>query len=762
MAIAISVAQYSRASCVISLDPLFATCLLLCASLAQAQTPSQSQSEGQAAVQQLAARALHSGEGQLPLTTVTEQAQALDMLDPAHTPYATEQLDRAEMERQQVLDIRDATREMVNVEVPRQPARGSGIGGTTGREGNTGFEIRGLGGNRVQTLVDGIPQPEADSFQGSHSFGRDYVDPLTLSTIEVHKGVSPVYMPAGGIAGAVNMRTLVPADLLHGGRVLAGRALLGWRSESQGLTAGAVLAGRASEQLQWLFALNGDWSDEVETMGTVGGTGLKRTKANPQDQRRSSALAKLVYQVNADQAHTLTAERRSQTTWIDNLHDFANGSTKSHTDRNESTRSRVSLKSDFRLNAAVADQVSSYLAWQDSSSTQTLKVDTTSLGLRVREHSYDERLLQAGIQARKQLGPHALHFGMDLSRMDSDSQSLSTDRRVVKAVPKAPNTQTTRWGVFVQDSVELGRLSIKPGMRYESVDIKADAASINMGASRATAVSKRFDALMPQLGALWRLDGGVQLFANYARGFRPPSAGELNNFFGNVTPFFGYYILPNPNLKAESSNNFDLGLRGTEGVLQWEADAFYGKYRNFIERYAQAGTVGRSPVITLLQSRNQARATIKGVELKAKVELGRSWGGGWQLRGGYGYTKGTGENGQGLESISPHQIKLGLGQKAAGWNWQLTASHTAAKKKGDMPKTSSALFLSPSFTVLDLTAQMELRKGLRLNLGLFNLTDEKYWNWADVRGVTLRAERDAIDAYSQPGRNLRVSLVMDF
>ena len=64
--------------------------------------------------------------------------------------------------------------------------------------------------------------------------------------------------------------------------------------------------------------------------------------------------------------------------------------------------------------------------------------------------------------------------------------------------------------------------------------------------------------------------------------------------------------------------------------------------------------------------------------------------------------------------------------------------------------------------MLDWTAQVALRKDLRLNVGLYNLTDKKYWNWSDVRGVTAAAERAAIDAYSQPGRNVRVSMVLDF
>jgi hemoglobin/transferrin/lactoferrin receptor protein len=305
----------------------------------------------------------------MPETTVAAPAQQADALDPAQTPYATELLNRAEMERQQVLDIRDATRDMVNVEVPRQPA-GTGISGTTGREGNTGFEIRGLGGNRVQMLVDGIPQPEADSFMNSHSFGRDYVDPLTLSYIEVHKGVSPVSMPAGGIAGAVNLRTLSPSDLLLDGKTLAGRALLGWRSESQGLTAGAVLAGKASDQLQWLFALNGDWSDETETMGRVGA----QASSAPGPIPRTSAATRCwpswstsPMPTRAICSRSSAAARARMSTTCMILPTARPRATPTTT----STRNRVSLKSDFRLNAAAADLLTGYLAWQDSSSTRS-------------------------------------------------------------------------------------------------------------------------------------------------------------------------------------------------------------------------------------------------------------------------------------------------------------------------------------------------------------------------------------------------------
>lgn len=702
----------------------------------------------------------HANEPVMPSTTVLEAA---DALNPAQTPYVTETVTKEDIERKQIIDIRDAVRNMVNVEVPRTARRGTGIGGAAGRDGNTGFEIRGLGGNRVLTLVDGIPQPEADSFQNSHSFGRDYVDPLTLSAIEVHKGGLGAELPGGAMGAAVNMRTLSPSDLLGLDTTLAGRAMLGWRSDNSGWSAGAAMAGKPSEQLQWLFAIHGERSDATETMGKVGGTGLQRTQANPEDNRRSSWLGKLVFRPHADQTHVLTAEQRHQDTAVENLHDFDNGTTRRHTEDMGSTRSRLSLQSDWRVDSPAADRLLSYVAWQDSSSAQDLVLDTTTAnGLRLRDHRYDERQVQLGLTARKQIGNHSLSYGFDMSRMDSQTQSLSTDRGVTTSVPKGPDSRTDRWGMFVQDVMHFGDWTVQPGLRYASVRIKPDASSIDTSASGFDVVSKRFSAWLPQLGAQWQINPGLQTFANYHRGFRAPTSSELNNYFGNITPYYGYFILPNPDLKAETSNNLELGLRDAVGSTQWEAVLFYGRYRNFIEVGQPAGVRPGRPAVSLMQSRNQAKTTIKGFELKGRTELGQSWGGTWVAQAGYGYTKGKGEDGQGLNEISPQKLRLALGQKAARWNWELAATHSAAKKASDLAADTTSQFLSPSHTVLDLTGQFSVTKGVRVNVGLFNLTDKKYWNWGDVRNVSLPTEAAAIDAYSQSGRSVRVSVVADF
>jgi hemoglobin/transferrin/lactoferrin receptor protein len=53
---------------------------------------------------------------------------------------------------------------------------------------------------------------------------------------------------------------------------------------------------------------------------------------------------------------------------------------------------------------------------------------------------------------------------------------------------------------------------------------------------------------------------------------------------------------------------------------------------------------------------------------------------------------------------------------------------------------------------------------LRLTAGVYNLTDEKYWNWSDVQGLDTSntTTRATLDAYTQPGRSVRVSMTADF
>ena len=106
----------------------------------------------------------------------------------------------------------------------------------------------------------------------------------------------------------------------------------------------------------------------------------------------------------------------------------------------------------------------------------------------------------------------------------------------------------------------------------------------------------------------------------------------------------------------------------------------------------------------------------------------------------------------GLENVTINERK-GVGE--------VIAPHHARKPLEETVGACAAECFRPSSpTILDATAFFALTDALKLRAGIFNLTDEKYAYWQDVRG--LAATSSIIDAYTQPGRNASASLSFQF
>ena len=110
-----------------------------------------------------------------------------------------------------------------------------------------------------------------------------------------------------------------------------------------------------------------------------------------------------------------------------------------------------------------------------------------------------------------------------------------------------------------------------------------------------------------------------------------------------------------------------------------------------------------------------------------------------------------------LATVDPDKLVLGLGY-ARGAHWGAVTRMTAVHRQ-DRPASATAA-TPGGYTVVDVTGWYSLNKATTLHVGLRNLFDKKYVEWADVRG--LSATSTVIDAYSQPGRNFTVSLTRSF
>ena len=93
-----------------------------------------------------------------------------------------------EIETRLVNDLSDLLDKTIGVSVPRS--------NSYGRSYDEGITIRGLGGKRVNILVDGVRV--ADSYTG---YGRDVVEIDLLKRVEILKGPSSALYGSDGLAG---------------------------------------------------------------------------------------------------------------------------------------------------------------------------------------------------------------------------------------------------------------------------------------------------------------------------------------------------------------------------------------------------------------------------------------------------------------------------------------------------------------------------------------------------------------------------------
>lgn len=92
---------------------------------------------------------------------------------------------------------------------------------------------------------------------------------------------------------------------------------------------------------------------------------------------------------------------------------------------------------------------------------------------------------------------------------------------------------------------------------------------------------------------------------------------------------------------------------------------------------------------------------------------------------------------------------------------QAIATHSASKNQAGIAEACSPdCFASPAFTILDLTAAFSFSDHAQARIGVFNLTNQKYWWWNDVRG--LAANSGIEDAFTMPGRNVSASLILRY
>lgn len=195
----------------------------------------------------------------------------------------------------------------------------------------------------------------------------------------------------------------------------------------------------------------------------------------------------------------------------------------------------------------------------------------------------------------------------------------------------AYNTRTFQYAVQDQWMVS-DALTITAGFKGQSVKLEANAINPTPGPLALGEIKSR-DLFLPQVGMLYKLGGGNEIFASFTQNQRAFTAAATTGPFATSAP--GFAALRD-RIEPEKTDTFELGFRFGEGELTGVIAGYLVNFSNRLLAVPQGpGIVGNAPLLS-----NVGDVRSIGVELGVQ----------WQpvpdltVTGSYAYNENTYQN----------------------------------------------------------------------------------------------------------------------
>lgn len=147
-----------------------------------------------------------------------------------------------------------------------------------------------------------------------------------------------------------------------------------------------------------------------------------------------------------------------------------------------------------------------------------------------------------------------------------------------KGALQTPDSRRYAAAVLLLEELNLGRLRIETGARYDwvRIDPRTEDPTSSIGNVRA----RTFHAASGSLGILYEVAGGLIVGASLAQAFRPPDIGELFSEGPHLAVYA--YEVGNPELGTEVGRGFDAFVRFASDAFEAEWTGFYNDIRGYV------------------------------------------------------------------------------------------------------------------------------------------------------------------------------------
>jgi iron complex outermembrane receptor protein len=636
---------------------------------------------------------------------------------------------------------------------------GVSVTGSAGRPQN--IIIRGMGGNRVLIIKDGVRVSDgfgADDL--NDKVGRFSFDLDDVKQIEVAKGAGSSLHGSDAIGGTIVISTKQPEDYLQGqDAYLGSKVLQDGSSDKQKLSATGAARILDSEHLLRVSGWQGHETanyDESRIPADLDGLSASTSSRFPLSDHHLLRLELDYFEDNAERDQGPREVPQPDGKWQVRQY---------HEQGSQRTQGGKLGWEASDLDSLLADQFTWSLYGNHSKNSANkrslLQNDLLSGYPRYRSErelsTFTEERVGSELDVRRDLVTgaiaHKLSYGVELERTRHERpvEKLSLEAGVPQPSQSEPfsSARTDRAGVWLGNVATLGRWQFTPTLRMDHQWLRPQDG--NQGENHNWHLS-------PSLATSYRVNEQWRSWLSYANGFRAPSYDKV---YGNIPHYFAlppFQIIANTDLKEETSHSVEWGLSGEGENWSIKPALFYNRYYNFID-WREVG-LRLSDGVILRQYRNVAKAETWGAEIAASYWLTQEW----ELATKLGWVDGEDSQGEALRTLTPLEGNTRLSYQTHDWSLGVQADYAAAMSRvpscgNSLTKSQDACLTSAGWFSLAMTADWLITDALKVNLKLDNLFDTRYTRYQDVAG--LEAGTDA-SLFTQSGRTLSASLRYTF
>lgn len=640
---------------------------------------------------------------------------------------------------QELMDVNMSVSVITQEEIRRSSARNVGelledIPGVRinndGGQGMKRIKIRGEDAFRTLVMIDGQKVSEHKSMSGSPML----IDPSMIERIEVIKGPASVLYGSDAIGGAINIITKK-----GGTKPIEGEVSAGMNTSASGKNASGSIYGGIDG---WKYRLSASIEDNDN---------LKTPKGEMENTyfTARSVSGFLSYDFTPDATVGASLD----------YYDLEFGSSDVNTpgfavDVPKWTRFKAAVFGEFKNITSSFVRLRTDIFYQKSKKDMTNtvpgvwtqgEVDTfKAMGF---EEAFLNRVgVQAGnayvlqphasndmnqygfsIQADWQIGDrNYLIAGYEISYDDLNAHSWNTGTNVMPMMLTDKNYDGYQMTNAVYASMETllsANLTLTYGARYTWV--KTDMDSINNKMGTKTSGEGSDGKIVFNAGVLWHGTDNLTLRASYAQGYRSPILQELyiDTSMGSTGTTYA-----NPDLKPETSDNFEIGARWNSTGLSADLAIFYSTADDYIATLYNAQKRG-------YQYNNVAEAKTFGVELTSSVRIAET---GFEPYLTATWMRRQYQNGNGFSTYdtATPEFMLRYGVRWSGMYAGLGLRADAFARSqteieyddGVQSATDSSSYRLGGYTTLNLTAGVDFgpKRQYSFDLGLYNIFDKGY------------------------------------